>query len=254
MRIITFVQTLASDAEFTSSLHPCPDFRNLQRRRLSVWFLLLRTSDNLKDEKLPERRTELFFTFAFRRQARLWRPGRSCLAIFPNKKKVWRVLEHVENRRQYKKMFFSHGGRISIKNRHPEFTFSCSFSCEQWTQVAKRSRKPEFTVILSNSVPGSFLLRLVASENVQVSCRHGNCVFHSHIFPGFPGHSRRLPSSLSVWVGVKASDTSSSECLSCELHRFRVSSVKQSQTAWKINYDFKVHVFGFSWLQRKKHK
>lgn len=114
MWIITFVQTLASDAEFTSSLHPCPDFRNLQRRRLSVWFLLLQTSDNLKDEKLSERRTELFFTFAFRRQAQLWRPGRSCLAIFPNKEKVWRVLEHVENMRQYKKIFF-HGGRISIE-------------------------------------------------------------------------------------------------------------------------------------------
>lgn len=38
MWIITFVQTLASDAKFTSSLDPCPDFRNLQRRRSSVWF------------------------------------------------------------------------------------------------------------------------------------------------------------------------------------------------------------------------
>lgn len=254
MWIITFVQTLASDAEFTSSLHPCPDFRNLQRRRLSVWFLLLQTSDNLKDEKLSERRTELFFTFAFRRQARLWRPGRSCLAIFPNKKKVWRVLEHYGKYETVQEDFLSQRQDFHRDNRPPEFTISCSFSCEQWTLVAKQSRKPEFTVILSNSVPGSFLLRRVASENVQVSCRHGNCIFHSHIFPGFPGHNCRLPSSLRVRVRVKASDTSSSECLSCELHCFRVSSVKQSQTAWKINYDFKVHVFGFSWLQRKKHK
>lgn len=131
MWIITFVQTLASDAEFTSSLHPCPDFRNLQSRRLSVWFLLLQTSDNLKDEKLSERRTELFFTFAFRRQARLWRPGRSCLAIFPNKKKVWRVLEHYGKYETVQEDFLSQRQDFHRDNRPPEFTISCSFSCEQ---------------------------------------------------------------------------------------------------------------------------
>lgn len=117
--------------------------------------------------------------------------------FFQIKRKFGEFLNIMENM-TVQEDFLSRWQDFHRDNRPPEFIFSCSFSCEQWTLVAKQSRKPEFTVILSNSVPGSFLLRRVASENVQVSCRHGNCIFHSHIFPGFPGHNRRLPSSLRV--------------------------------------------------------
>ena len=107
--------------------------------------------------------------------------------------------------------------------RPPEFTISCSFSYELWQQNCPQIKT---SVILSNFVPGSFLLRPFASEIVQVSCRHSNCIFHSHIFPGFPGHNRRLPSSVRVWV--KASNTLSSECLSCEFLPLRVSTVSRA--------------------------
>lgn len=133
-------------------------------------FLLLQTSDNLEDEKLPERRTELFFTFAVSRQAKLQRPGRSCLAIFPNKKKVWRVLEYVENMRQYKKMLFFHGGRISIETKDLQNSpFPARSRMNSGNKTVHKSRLQLFSVILFLGVSSCDRLPLRSSRWAAVT-------------------------------------------------------------------------------------
>lgn len=114
MWIITFVQTLASDAEFTSSLHPCPDFRNLQRRvyQSGFFFFRLLTSSKMRSCQNDGRSYFLLLLSGGKRdygglEEAAWQ-------FFQIKRKFGEFLNIMENMRQYKKIFF-HRGRISIE-------------------------------------------------------------------------------------------------------------------------------------------